>query len=266
MAQFSHPWTRLHDLLAQLPKLEISHPLETFGLFPKLPVELRCRIWGYASFAPRKIIVGGRFSSSSILQNYGRWNTVPAILHANSEARNEALRYYTKSQEEITYTRRNCDLVLARKCIYANFEVDTFGWLAKDRPRSDWEDSTVDVEFLRKFQHLEVSILSASISDRSLVAPLLLAEKELKHVTILVNHLRHAEVEDNLMGHFSVRLVKQTWAKIYKRRLLHSLVDNKTLLSNLETDYKVWQLVQDHDLVPGQPSEPPRTATLPSDE
>ncbi|PMD19935.1 hypothetical protein NA56DRAFT_705170 [Hyaloscypha hepaticicola] len=96
---------RLSDHLSHLQKLNVSdsicRPVETFTLFPNLPKELRLKIWNYAARQSRTLLLSGtrclEQTNLDNLQNESTENnnTVPAVLHTCSEARQEGLRLYT---------------------------------------------------------------------------------------------------------------------------------------------------------------------------
>lgn len=88
----------------QLPQhASISHPLEKFTCFGHLPRELRLLIWKYARPDPRVVRLAWSKRSSKALKHcsypeYWRANyseaPIPAMLHACSESRQVALRWY----------------------------------------------------------------------------------------------------------------------------------------------------------------------------
>jgi hypothetical protein len=77
-----------------------SEEPRTFSLFPKLPVELRVKIWGYACSVTRNVDIWTR--SLDIEQGCFYQRAIyfhsslppPAVLHVNSESRSESLKYY----------------------------------------------------------------------------------------------------------------------------------------------------------------------------
>lgn len=80
-----------------------SAQLETFHLFPKLPPELRTRIWEYALPPGRLVRIfyteiyypSGTYSDEDLGQTTFTSNTpAPALLHACAESRIVALRVY----------------------------------------------------------------------------------------------------------------------------------------------------------------------------
>lgn len=92
----------------------------SFHLFPKLPIELRLRIWGFASPARvielrswgdrnRNIYVPIKFSAAR--------HQFPVILHVNQESRQEGLRMYKKIKLGISTT------ILDRNRVYLPWGV-----------------------------------------------------------------------------------------------------------------------------------------------
>ncbi|KAL2062060.1 hypothetical protein VTL71DRAFT_6326 [Oculimacula yallundae] len=137
---------RLGDLLSVLPTLDITPPppvLKSFTLFPKLPIELRCKIIAFAAHEPREVLLSydPDFFNQRYLPRTLHLETkhydfrIPPILFASSELRAEGLRYYTLldcnyENHPRTLNKRNKEVVWY---IYANFAVDHFnsktpGW------------------------------------------------------------------------------------------------------------------------------------------
>ncbi|KAE9366566.1 hypothetical protein N431DRAFT_445287 [Stipitochalara longipes BDJ] len=84
-----------------------SGPCTTFTCFPKLPIELRFKIWKEVCFQRRNICVsmktlgslsqddrGGQARSAIHLNIYVSRSSHPAILHTSHESRKEGLKYY----------------------------------------------------------------------------------------------------------------------------------------------------------------------------
>jgi hypothetical protein len=84
-----------------------------FTLFPKLPIELRLKIWK-ESYEPR--IIELRFAQK---WNMCRYDFIipkfPPVLHVNKEARLESLKYY-----KFSFKHRHC-----RRPVLFNFSIDT---------------------------------------------------------------------------------------------------------------------------------------------
>jgi hypothetical protein len=77
-----------------------SEKSKTFTCFPKVPVELRLKIWGYASSVNRNVDIWVRSLDTKLIKPYERplyfYTSLPppAVLHVNSESRSESLKYY----------------------------------------------------------------------------------------------------------------------------------------------------------------------------
>ncbi|PVH83361.1 hypothetical protein DL98DRAFT_616787 [Cadophora sp. DSE1049] len=111
--------TRLKVLLANLPPLQVDLPqtLKKFTLFPKLPLELRNKVWYFVANTQRQIRVWewveyerDYFGLSHAVAGQ---LPIPAILHTCRHSREEGLRYYTNYLEGCSYS-------------YINTEVDLF--------------------------------------------------------------------------------------------------------------------------------------------
>ncbi|KAF8855984.1 hypothetical protein BDZ45DRAFT_804489 [Acephala macrosclerotiorum] len=105
--------------------------LETFHPFPKLPVELRLKVWKFVSFLPRIVDVWSKNFSikcydyrEALIPHYMFTRSPPpAILQICRESRNEALKHYTldfaAERDEGAY------VVSSKPRIYINWKVDT---------------------------------------------------------------------------------------------------------------------------------------------
>ncbi|PMD24516.1 hypothetical protein NA56DRAFT_656237 [Hyaloscypha hepaticicola] len=77
-----------------------SEKPRTFLLFPKLPVELRAKIWGYACSITRNVDIWARSLDVQLRYSYERplffYSSLPppSVLHVNSESRSESLKYF----------------------------------------------------------------------------------------------------------------------------------------------------------------------------
>jgi len=119
--------TRFTALLSQLPKLTIPlplQPLETFTLFPRLPIDIRVKIWKLMSTQPRKVKLFFDISSASRAESrtIEGQSKIPVVLQINRESREEGLRFYTKCRESV-------EAKLVGHWVnhmYINFEVDHF--------------------------------------------------------------------------------------------------------------------------------------------
>ncbi|KAF8848696.1 hypothetical protein BDZ45DRAFT_262228 [Acephala macrosclerotiorum] len=108
-----------------------SDPLLQFQPFPRLPIELRLKIWRHAMNEPRLIELEWGPDLSEITNSHRgshQWHRVcprsrqpPALLHTNQESRYEALLVYSLRSFD-TPTSRFSDLV--EQYIYRNNDVD----------------------------------------------------------------------------------------------------------------------------------------------
>ncbi|KAH8790337.1 hypothetical protein F5882DRAFT_517232 [Hyaloscypha sp. PMI_1271] len=119
--------TRFTALLSQLPKLTIPlplQPLETFTLFPRLPIDIRVEIWKLMSTQPRKVKLFFDISSASRAESrtIEGQSKIPVVLQINRESREEGLRFYTKCRESVEAKLVGHWI----NYIYINFEVDHF--------------------------------------------------------------------------------------------------------------------------------------------
>ncbi|CZR62209.1 uncharacterized protein PAC_12106 [Phialocephala subalpina] len=89
-----------------------SAPLESFHLFPDLPVELRLKIWGLVCEIHRLLEVSWDFQakepeSKGSEHYYYRLAPIsclpPSLMHANQEARSESMRYY----QQVVFTTKS---------------------------------------------------------------------------------------------------------------------------------------------------------------
>ncbi|KAH7327168.1 hypothetical protein BKA65DRAFT_480887 [Rhexocercosporidium sp. MPI-PUGE-AT-0058] len=108
---------------ARIKTKSLPPPLTKFKLFPKLPLELRRRIWADAASVPRNVDL------HCSIDNFHFFSTscIPAILHTNSESRNEGLRHYKATFGRAASSSREekasgCSL---EPRIYVNWAVDT---------------------------------------------------------------------------------------------------------------------------------------------
>jgi hypothetical protein len=96
-----------------------------FKLFNKLPVELRLKIWQYASQSPRLIAANWDTQVNEV--RYQSFYTlhagpVPTVLHINRESRNEGLRYFKQIKKYIVFngpdTKENRIYIQEQDTIY----------------------------------------------------------------------------------------------------------------------------------------------------
>jgi len=108
--------SRLQVLLGGLPRLnpainpdlEESKKCATFPQFPKLPNEIRDKVWEMASYHPRYVKLflhnGDRESFPDVSDVPGQ-SRIPTVLQVNRESRSEALRHYFRVYERPRYKR-----------------------------------------------------------------------------------------------------------------------------------------------------------------
>jgi len=152
--------SRLKELLGALPSLELDIDRDAdefenctnFPQFPKLPNELRDKVWEISSHHPRYIKLflhnGERESFPDASEVPGQ-SRIPIVLQVNRESRREAFRHYirvyerprykkiesSKASSEVWYRNLN-DLLMKRPAVetkamrpnmlYINFAVDQF--------------------------------------------------------------------------------------------------------------------------------------------
>jgi len=132
--------TRLVFLLSSLPKLSIPtpfQPLDAFVLFPKLPLDIRVKIWNLFALQRRQVklflLPPTQTRHKSRLVN-GQ-SKIPAIMHVCKESRGEGLRYYTLCKEDV-WPSNPFKPYRGPNYLYITFDIDHF---AHDVP---------DVEFV----------------------------------------------------------------------------------------------------------------------
>lgn len=146
--------TRLQQLCSLLPKLSVSvlspWQLEAFTLFPKLPIEIRLKIWGLTASVARDVTLA---PTSLITNRLNYQSLAPAIMHTCKESRQEGKRYYDLCTE-ICF-RRRFGFGLQVNNTWINFGVDRFAITNEGycniypNARLNYEQNT-----LKKIQHL----------------------------------------------------------------------------------------------------------------
>ena len=101
--------------------------LDQFTLFPKLPPELRRKIWKEACFEPRIVevdisIYPTILTALSVDCDYETQTPTPAILHVCSESRQIGLKHYDRIFRRASFFNAKD---LKEHIIYVNFEQDT---------------------------------------------------------------------------------------------------------------------------------------------
>jgi len=147
---------RLAALLSKLSKLIMPtpyEPLETFTLFPKLPIEIRLNIWKLLCTHPRKVKlfyyqIPDIYEKPRLIHGQSKH---PAVLEVNHESRAEGLRFYTLCQELIRDRTLNSWL----NYVYINFENDRFSFDYACQ-RNGGSSLSFDTPVLRKIKYVEV--------------------------------------------------------------------------------------------------------------
>ncbi|CZR62523.1 uncharacterized protein PAC_12420 [Phialocephala subalpina] len=166
---------RLKEILKTLPPLEIPHPVPTtFYPFPRLPNELKNKIWGYAVSEPRYVRVYDFTGGSHLLRQNPRidgQHPVPPILHVNHQAREEGLRYYSRCAEKRVCRSKwklyNYGPRPNRRVVFINFSIDSCFYedlpgptvLDVTRPLDAYipiEGFNFHTEIMKKFRHVAV--------------------------------------------------------------------------------------------------------------
>ncbi|KAH6712804.1 hypothetical protein BKA61DRAFT_675060 [Leptodontidium sp. MPI-SDFR-AT-0119] len=89
------------EMTSSTPTMSTNPQLDQFTFFPKLPLELRLRIWKDVSFLPRLVDTKARhlgqingIVTSADLTGWRSTLPVPSIFHVFQESRKEGLRHY----------------------------------------------------------------------------------------------------------------------------------------------------------------------------
>lgn len=88
-----------HHHTPQALSIPPEEPFKKFTLFPKLPAELRIKVWRYTFPEPRVVLLDYicRYETALNIRNtlgIGNVQTFPKALHVNQESREETLRAY----------------------------------------------------------------------------------------------------------------------------------------------------------------------------
>ncbi|PVH70522.1 hypothetical protein DL98DRAFT_661119 [Cadophora sp. DSE1049] len=98
--------TRLQSLLSTLPPIDLPvrpMPLKEFTLFPKLPAELRSKVWRYATQVTRKVKLFelGSLSTKNGCDSKVEGQTpIPGVMQACQESRYEGAKIYKLCYEK----------------------------------------------------------------------------------------------------------------------------------------------------------------------
>jgi hypothetical protein len=132
--------------------MNTSNPLQLFTCFPKLPIELRLKIWKEALPGPRILPVECRFNFvQGIEQKHFIVTTPPPVaFHVSRESRQEALKKYT-SRLDTTSNTSNFWIGPVNDTIYMAWPKGDYiiAWV------SDWFQADVD-KILSLIQHFAI--------------------------------------------------------------------------------------------------------------
>jgi hypothetical protein len=100
----------------------MAKTLEKFTLFPKLPIELRTKIWEESISEPRVVVVYiSNFGfKTQFCITFASSTPVPAILHVGREARQAGLKHYT-----LSFGSYSDKFYKGEPTIYVNMKKDT---------------------------------------------------------------------------------------------------------------------------------------------
>lgn len=102
----------------------------SFTCFMTLPLELRSKIWKFASFQQRNVILGFD-ADSSHEATFNSPTSPPSILHISKESRAEGLRYYRCVNFSESWT--NWPAALLSSHFYINWEVDRLCFISSPK-------------------------------------------------------------------------------------------------------------------------------------
>ncbi|KAN0099197.1 hypothetical protein V8E51_012972 [Hyaloscypha variabilis] len=259
--------SRLQNLLSTLPRLtlpphESASILYEFLLFPKLPPELRNKIWEHAAHVPRVVKVICHMREIHLEEiDRGSWNSNvegqtrhPGIMQACRESRVEGGRYYDLVHENVVPTfkylngrSRPANLVadVISNTLYINFRVDRFvipsgvdrlGSLLRLGPNFDQHTYNFNYSTLQRIRYLECNLRGTDNMQHYFLYRFALYlsghESDLQSITFcgeditaLSNHFQE-DHGDSIAGRLSARSVQETetW---FRKELEEYLSDNK---------------------------------------
>jgi len=169
--------SRVQLLCQGLPKLSIpgfAKHLDTFTLFPKLPPELRDKIWGYAArdIEPREIFlmfgsqyrgINGKLAPPALLQATGKSRTAAKLYYTLCMDNSALPRYYTQCMR-----KKNPSLATSSKQrpVWINFAIDIFVYgtepiVIYSRNGDDLKDEAkpplnFEASIINRIQHVEL--------------------------------------------------------------------------------------------------------------
>ncbi|KAH6666689.1 hypothetical protein B0J14DRAFT_659726 [Halenospora varia] len=164
-----------HEMIDPSQNLFIQPLLQTFDLFPKLPLELHRKIWQLTFPPPRRIQRSCHITRTNSLETYNRFHRFhapPLASRITQESRAEVLIYY-KTVEQAVLRRldpTSTEYTLCTKKIFFNverdwldMEVGTFIRALVPRPLENTSaDAGTSVECRRKFKKIRYNLYSSA--------------------------------------------------------------------------------------------------------
>ena len=205
--------------------MDNSEPLvtrDTFTLFPKLPPELRIKIWSFA-LEPRVVEIDEHTSTRAMgkwTYDYGRCGKPPSLLQVNAEARSIAM-----SSHRLSFFN------VVGGPTYFNFEKDT---LHLRRFRPEWLSSPLNEDFTKAqnlaiwfYVYSRVEDLGSQLvhfknlhnvtvySDASIILPVG-STSETINAGLEIHDRKTQELFDRLWATFQEILSKREEGKVFK--------------------------------------------------
>jgi hypothetical protein len=206
-----------------------SEEPRTFSLFPKLPVELRIKIWGYACSVTRNVDIWARSLDNQLQLRYFYERPFyfysslppPSVLHVNSESRSESLKYYDLDfGTNLTIRNRNSTpfTISSPSRVYFNWNTDR---LCLINP-SELVDrgmvrrvSSQSADYYRDCQKKGLRHFAINIGSQS---PFLSEQRRIKDSTFLDHIPRNSKLEEVVLFESS-SLVASDYFKINRLEL-----------------------------------------------
>jgi hypothetical protein len=283
---FLHPLPleriRLRDLLSKLPKLTVTFPqplnLERFTLFPKLPIELRLKIRGYAACEPRSFTWENPWAFWPGNPGYGRIidgkNQLSSVLQTCNESRSESLKHYTActmrcvAGGDVHNTLGHVStLVPCPQKLYVNFNIDRFLRPDEYEPpdTSSWDNCQLEEKDLGKIQLLDMVWPYPDVEALGSLEIIRVA-KQLRELNLILSSytwdtLHHADgrmpntlARELLMLDYERKLKKDVEQRRKgnwdEREVADDTADDWQLLKGVKLGYKWTILPEEFDLPP----------------